>query len=190
MTYTIDDLAWLFSRLYNSKINGIVIGSTIIELELGQRRFEDDVDIFALSPNPLIEEEAYMEIASRESWQYSYTALGTPKFVVRAPSGGEIIVEFYENIHDFYIPEEIIQRAMSKRIRGVTIRLLQLEDYIVLKAKAAREKDVEDLRIIKEYIDRGKLKLDQRMLKQALEHIPKEDRNVAVNKLRQIGFKV
>ena len=190
MAYTLNDLAWLFKKLQEHGIRGVVIGSTVIELALRRKSFEDDVDVFALEPSPLIEEELYSSIAEKEGWQISYTALGTPKFVVKLPSGEEVIVEFYENIHDFYVPSEILDQAPKKTIGGVEIRLIRPEDYIVLKAKAAREPDIEDLRIIREYIDEGKLKVDERIIKRDIELIPEEERSFVVNKLRELGFRV
>jgi predicted nucleotidyltransferase len=188
--YSIKDLAWLVGKLRDEGIRGVIIGSTVIDLELRRKEFEDDVDIFALEPSPLIEEDTYREIAYRNEWQMSYTALGTPKFVVRLPSGEEVIVEFYENIHDFYIPLEIIENAPKKTISGVEVKLIRPEDYIVLKAKAARDPDIEDLRIVKEYIDSGKLKIDERIIKRDLELLPEEDRRLAISKLRGLGFRV
>ncbi len=190
MPYTIKDIAWLVKKLGDEGIHGVIIGSTVIDLELRRKAFEDDIDFFVLEPSPLIEEDRYREIAYRNNWQMSYTALGTPKLVVRLPSGEEAIVEFYENIHDFYIPLEMIENAPSKRIGGDSIRLIRPEDYIVLKAKAAREPDIEDLRIVKEYIDSGKLRIDERIIKRDIELLPEEDRRFVVHKLRELGFKV
>ena len=190
MTYTLDDLAWVLSRLSSRGVRFVVIGSTVIDLELRRRSFEDDIDVFALEPSPLVEEEFYRELASKEGWELSYTALGTPKLVVKVPSGGEVIVEVYENIHDFYIPPEILEQAPTKRIKGVSVRLLRPEDYIVLKAKAARDTDIEDLRIIREYIEEGRLRVNERIIRADLELLPEEDRRLAESKLRDLGFRV
>jgi predicted nucleotidyltransferase len=190
LTYTLDDLAWVLSKLQQRGVRFVVIGSTVIDLELRRRSFEDDIDVFAFEPSPLVEEDAYREIALREGWDLSYTALGTPKLVVKVPSGSEVIVEVYENIHDFYIPLEILERAPTKRIKGVGVRLIRPEDYIVLKAKAARDTDIEDLRIIKEYIDERRLRIDERIVRADLELLPEEDRRLAESKLRDLGFRV
>ena len=190
MAYTLSDLAWLLSKLQEHGVKGVVVGSTVIELELRRKRFEDDVDVFALEPSPLIEEDFYRGIAEREGWEMSFTALGTPKLVAKLPSGEEVIVEFYENIHDYYIPLEILEQAPKKKIGKAEYRFIRPEDYIVLKAKAAREADIEDLRIVKEYIDEGKLRIDERIIKRDVELLPEEDRGFVVNKLRELGFRV
>jgi len=188
--YTLQDLAWLLSRLQEHGVKGVVVGSTVVELELRRRQLEDDVDMFVLEPSPLIEEEKYHAIAEEEGWQVAYTALGTPKFIARVPSGEEVVVEFYENIHDYYIPPEMLENAPKKKIGNTEARFLRLEDYIVLKAKAAREADTEDLKIIREYIDEGKLKVDERIIKQGIELLPEEERRFVANKLRELGFHV
>jgi predicted nucleotidyltransferase len=90
---------------------------------------------------------------------------------------------------DFYIPPEILESAPTKRIKGVSIRLLRPEDYIVLKAKAARDTDIEDLRIIKEYIDERRLRIDERIIRSDLRLLPEEDRRIAESKLRDLGFR-
>jgi predicted nucleotidyltransferase len=190
MAYTVSDLAWLFRKLQDHGVKGVVVGSTVVELALRRRQFEDDVDIFALEPSPLVEEDRYREIAASEGWQVSQTALGTPKFIVKLPSGEEVIVEFYENIFDYYIPPEILEQAPKKSIEGVEVKVLRVEDYIVLKAKAARDTDIEDLRIVKEYVDEGKLKVDMRIVKRDIELLPEEERGFVVNKLREVGFQL
>jgi len=190
LAYTISDLAWLLKRLQDHGIRGVIVGSTVVELALRRRKFEDDVDIFALEPSPLVEEDRYRAIAEQEGWQISQTALGTPKFVAKLPSGEEVVVEFYENIFDHYIPPEILEQAPKKTIEGVDVRLIRVEDYIVLKAKAAREPDIEDLRIIKEYVDEGKLKIDLRIVKRDIELLPEEERGFVTNKLREVGFQL
>ncbi len=190
MAYTLKDIAWLVKKLEEEGIRGVIIGSTVIDLELRRKSFEDDIDFFVLEPSPLIEEDRYREIAYRNNWQMSYTALGTPKFVIRLPSGEEVIIEFYENIHDFYVPLEVIENAPAKRISGTSVRVIRPEDYIVLKAKAAREPDIEDLRIVKEYIDSGKLRIDERIIKRDIELLPEEDKKFVIHKLRELGFRI
>jgi len=190
VAYTLSDLAWLLSKLQEHGVKGVVIGSTVIDLELRRKKFEDDIDIFALEPSPLIEEDFYRGIAESEGWDMSFTALGTPKLVAKLPSGEEVIVEFYENIHDFYVPPEVLEEAPKKRIGKTEYRFIRPEDYIVLKAKAAREADIEDLRIVREYIEEGKLRIDERRLRRVVELVPEEERGFVVNKLRELGFRV
>ncbi len=190
MTYTLSDLAWVLKTLSDSGFKFVLIGSTVVDLELRVKKFEDDIDLFALEPSPLIEEDVYRSKAEEHGWTMSQTSLGTPKFIIRVPSGSEVVVEFYENIHDFYIPIELLDEAPYKSIGGVKVKTLRPEDYIVLKAKAGREIDIEDLRIIKEYIDSGKLRINERVLKKDISLMPEEDKPLIVRRLKSIGFRV
>ena len=191
MAYSLRDLGWLLRRLEEEGVRGVVIGSTVVDLALGRKSFEDDVDIFALEPSPLIEEDTYRGIAERNGWEMSYTALGTPKLVARVPSGEEVVVEVYENVFDFYIPQGMLEDTVSEKLPGgAEARLLRPEYYAVLKAKAARAPDIEDLRILREYVEEGKLRLDEERIRKGLEMLPEEDRKLAVDKLRELGFRV
>ena len=188
MAYTLSDLAWLLERIQGHGVKGVIVGSTVVELALRRKKFEDDVDIFVLEPSPLVEEDFYRGLAEQEGWDVSYTALGTPKLVAKLPGGEEVIVELYENILDYYVPPEILEQAPKKKIGKTEARMIRPEDYVVLKAKAAREADIEDLRILKEYVDEGRLKLDQRIIKQDIGLLPEEDQGFVRNKLRELGF--
>jgi len=189
LTYGLRDLAGIIDKLRSRGFKGVVIGSTVIQLYLGSKKLEDDVDFFALEPSPLIEEDFYRGIASEHGWGFSYTELGTPRLIVRLPRG-EVVLEFYENIHDFYIPEEMLRRAPVERVQGVPVQHLLKEDYVVLKAKAGRNKDIQDLRRIYSLYKTGRLKLDARLLREALQLLPEDDARLAAKRLKSIGFPV
>ncbi|RUM47995.1 MAG: nucleotidyltransferase [Hyperthermus sp.] len=188
MTYSLKDLAWLLKKLEDYGLKGVIVGSTVIGLALGLKRFEGDVDIFVIEPSPLVYEDFYREIAEKEGWELGYTGLGTPRFVAVTPSGAEVTVEFYENIFDYYVPQGIIERSSEKVLGGVTLRFIRPEDYVVLKARAAREGDVEDLRTIAGQVRAGRLRLDRRLIKEALGMMPEEEQGFIRNKLREVGI--
>ncbi len=189
MTYSLRDLAGIIEKLRSRGFRGVVIGSTVIQLYLGSRRLEDDVDFFAVEPSPLIEEDFYRGVAAEHGWGFSYTELGTPRIIARLPRG-EVILEFYENIHDFYIPEEMLRRAPVEKVSGTPIQHLLKEDYVALKAKAGRRKDIEDLKRIYSLYRSGRLKIDTRLLREALQLLPEEDSRLAAKRLKSIGFPV
>lgn len=187
MAYTVDDLASVLGRIYSYGIEGVIIGSTVFYLKIKEKQLKDDIDLFVTKPSPLVEEEEYVRIAYRESWEISYTDIGTPRFIIKHPSG-EIIVEFYENIHDFYIPEEIISSSTKIRIRNVDIKIVHLEDYIVLKAKAARESDIEFLKQLKTYINKGRIKINKKRIQETISLFPHEEQSFIRNKLYETGI--
>ncbi len=172
----------MLEKIQRYGIQGVIIGSTVFYLKIKKKQFEDDIDLFVIKPSPLAEEEEYVQIAYRESWEISYTEIGTPRFIIKHPNG-EIIVEFYENIHDFYIPEEVIASSTKIRIKNTDVRTIQLEDYIVLKARAAREYDIAFLKQLKLYINRGKIKINKKRIQEVISLFPYEEQSFIRNKL-------
>ncbi|MET1127918.1 MAG: nucleotidyltransferase [Thermoproteota archaeon] len=187
MSYTLSDLADVLFALKSRNVRGAIIGSTVVDLALRRREFEDDVDLFVLEPSPLIEEEFYRSLAEDLGWDLSYTVLGTPKLVAKR-GDIEIIVELYENIHDFFVPLEIIEAAPYKNLGGVETKVIRPEDYVVLKARAGRASDMEDLRVLREYVEEGKLQVDERMLLDRVKLFDEEDQKFILDKLRDLGF--
>ena len=189
VVYKLDDLISLLEELQKRGFRGVIIGSTVISLELREKKFEDDVDFFAFEPSPLIEEDTYRSWANELGWEMTYTELGTPRLIARV-GGTDIVLEFYENIHDFYVPPEMLERAPAKKLKKVEIKVLKPEDYIVLKAKAGRDEDMEDLQKIRELINMGKLKIDERLVKEAINMLPEEDQKLTIKRLKQLGFRL
>ena len=184
MVFSVEELSVIMGKVSRAGIESVIIGGTVVQLALKSRRLEGDLDLFAVEPSPLLEEEVYRELAEREGWLFSYTSLGTPRMLARVGSV-EIPVEFYENIHDFYVPLEIIGNAGSVRVRGVRLRLIGVEDYLVLKARAGGDKDLAKLR---ELASNPRLKIDSRRLREAAGLFEEED--IIIRRLREAGFKV
>jgi predicted nucleotidyltransferase len=182
--FSLDDLAVIMGRIVEAGIDAVVIGGTAVQLALKSRRLEGDLDLFALSPSPLLEEEVYRGLADRMGWDYSYTDLGTPRLLARV-RGEEIPVEFYENIHDFYVPREILEEAASIRVRGLRIRVIGVEDHLVLKARAGGERDLARLR---ELASNPRLRVDPRRLRERAGLF--EEEQVILRRLRDAGFRV
>jgi len=163
----------------------VVIGGTIVEYMLGSEDLGDDVDLFVESPSAVFEEHRYRSLAEEMDWALGYTWLGTPRIVARA-GDEEVPVEFYENIHDFYVPQAFIERSTRADIGGVRARMLQLEDHVALKASAGRGSDVERLKEIARLVRKGKLVLDKRKLLDAISEF--EDRDVIARRLREVAI--
>ena len=162
--YSIDSLIDVLSKLRRSNVDFVIIGSTVVQLALKREQLEEDVDLFVLRPSPVAEEEFYRELANRYAWSVSFTELGTPRIIAKSSTGDELVLELYENIYDFYVPEDVLNAARKLKLRGESVRVLSLEDYILLKAKAGRDDDIQDLNIIREHIKAGRLKVDKRLI--------------------------
>ncbi len=162
-----------------------IIGGTVVELELGSKDLGDDVDLFGEEPSPLFEEE-YRAVAEELGWSIGQTWLGTPQLIARVGQE-EIPIEFYENIHDFYVPSEMLERAIRIDVAGVRVKAVRLEDHIALKAHAGRSSDMERLKEIGRLAKRGKIRVDRKALEEAVSFFGDEAKVVA-RRLREAGL--
>ncbi|MEM1927199.1 MAG: nucleotidyltransferase [Acidilobaceae archaeon] len=178
-------LAEAVKKLYSEGFEFVVIGGTIVELMLGSSDLGDDVDVF--SENPLVyDEDAFVSVASSNKWVLGHTWLGTPRLIIRA-AGEEVPFEFYDNIHDFFVPPGFLERRVnSVRVEGIEVRMLGLEEHLVLKANAGRSSDIERLKDIARALRARKLSIDrERLYEDALEF---EDSHVILRRLREAGL--
>jgi predicted nucleotidyltransferase len=162
-----------------------VIGGTVVELSLGSRDLGDDVDVFGEEPSPLFEDE-YRAAAEELGWSVGQTWLGTPRVIARVGEE-EIPIEFYDNIHDFYVPEPMLERAERVTVAGVRVKMVTLEDHLALKAHAGRSSDMERLKEIGRLARKGRLKIDRRRLEEAVSFFEDASRVVA-RRLREAGL--
>ncbi|MEB3806288.1 MAG: nucleotidyltransferase [Desulfurococcales archaeon] len=162
-----------------------VIGGSVVEVALGSRDLGPDIDLFAEEPNVFLEEE-YYGVAEELGWGVGQTWLGTPALIARLEE--EFPVEFYDNLFDFNVPEEILQRSVRVNIAGVRVKMVLVEDHIVLKANAGRSSDIERLKELARLAKKGKLKVDKNKLLEAASLFP--DEKVILRRLRDAGFQI
>ncbi len=163
-----------------------IIGGTVVELNLGSKDLGDDLDLFSEEPSAL-EEEEFIRVAEARSWVLGQTWLGTPRLVARAP-GGEVPVEFYDNLYDFYVPPEILEDAVRTMIGGVRVRVVRLEDHIVLKANSGRGSDIERLKEIARLAKKGRLRIDPNRVIETVNLF--DEPQVLLRRLRDAGFRL
>ncbi|MEB3778697.1 MAG: nucleotidyltransferase [Desulfurococcales archaeon] len=163
-----------------------IIGGTVVELRLGSRDLGDDVDVFAEHPSVLVDEGVYYGLESR-GWIVGQTWLGTPRVIVHV-NNEDVPVEFYDNLYDFYVPEEVIESAERVNLSGVRVKIIGLEDHIVLKANAGRGSDLERLKEIARHIKRGRLRVDKRRIKETASLF--DDEVVILRRLKDSGIPV
>ena len=162
-----------------------VIGGTVIEVAIGSKDLGPDIDLFAEEPNVFMEEE-YYRIAEELGWGVGQTWLGTPALIARLEE--EFPIEFYDNLFDFHVPEEILHRAIRVNVGGVRVKMITIEDHIVLKANAGRSSDIDRLKELSKLVKKGKLKVDSRKMQEAAKLFP--DEKVILRRLRDSGFPV
>lgn len=162
-----------------------IIGGTVVELAAGKSDLGDDVDLFAESPSPVFEETAFSQLAEEMNWTYGQTWLGTPRIVARV-AGEEVPIEFYDNIYDFYVPESIIEEGSRIDIGGIRLKIISLEDHILLKANAARGPDMDRLAEIAKMVKKGKLTVDKRRLEDRASVF--DEPLVIIRRLREVSL--
>lgn len=162
-----------------------VIGGSVVELALGSNDLGEDIDVFAEHPSVIFEEEAYRKAAEENLWDIGQTWLGTLRLIIRA-GGEEVPIEFYDNIHDFYVPELIMRRSVRVPIDELRVKMILLEDHLVLKANAGRDKDIERLKEIGRLIKRKKISLDTKKIIEAASEF--EGKEVILRRLREAAI--
>ena len=189
MGYTLLELAEVIEVLREKGIDGVIIGSTVLAVTIGAKELEDDVDLFVTSFSPTIEEQKIRDVAKELGWDLGRTGIDTLSIIARK-GDKEIIIELYENIYDFYVPSHVINNARRVRISGRRLKLIRIEDYILLKARRGSEFDLEDLRVIRSMISSRELRIDEGYLKKSLLNFPEEDRSLIISRLRSVNFKI
>ena len=189
MPYSVNMLANILKEIKDSGIDFVVIGDTVVFLELRYKKFEGDIDLFVTNMSPFVEEENIRSIAEERGWGFSYTDIGTPRIIIGS-SEGDIVVELYENIHDFYIPEEILASSKKIKLKNTEVNVLHVEDYILLKARAGGPEDLEKLAKVLELLNSKNYKINQRLLKAHLDYFPKEEQNLIASRIKSLGIKI
>ncbi|MEL9929320.1 MAG: nucleotidyltransferase [Sulfolobales archaeon] len=187
MVYELEDLSELFSYLESLGVRLAIIGSTSLQYHMGIRKFEDDLDLFVYEGSLLLEEERLRSDLARLGWDVGLTEFSTPKVIMRR-GDEEIEVELYENIHDFYIPLELIERARDITVKDHRLKILLPEQYLVLKARAGRDKDLEDLRVYSDMIKEGKLRISISLIRENASLF--EEERIIISRLRSSGIKI
>ncbi|EZQ03786.1 MULTISPECIES: nucleotidyltransferase [Acidianus] len=166
----------------------VIIGDTVVDLLLKRKGTESDVDIFPLELSAVAEEDKIRNFSENNGWDYGTTPIDTPRLLV--PLGdSQLQVDIYDNIQDFFVPEEILKSAIAMSIGDSEFKVIRLEDYILLKANAYREEDEDELKTILHFIGEKKLKIDKNYLYKHTELFEENSENIK-ERLELIGFKL
>jgi len=113
------------------------IGAVAVLLHVGRGRESQDLDFAILTPltKEKLEEKGY------------FTRIESGEEVTRTPRGYKIDIYFKRPIKGISI-EDIVETGASKTINNQVIRFANLEVLIVLKYRAGRAQDVEDLQLL------------------------------------------
>ncbi len=166
----------------------VIIGDTVVDLCLKRKGTESDVDLFPLTISVITESDKISELAYNKGWDYGSTPLDTPRLIIPI-NEEQLQVDFYENFQDFYVPPEIINSSIERKIGNYTFKVIKLEDYILLKANAYREEDEDELKTLVYLVGEGKLTIDKDYLKKHVILFEENSKSIK-DRLNMIGFKI
>ena len=184
MGYGIDELARVLSILRDEGVKYVIIGNTIVQLRLGLRELEGDLDLFVYEPSPILEAGFYHELAAKYGWEASTTEAGTVKLIIPV-SNGYLQVDLYENYMDIEIPDEILEKAEPIKLGNIEAPALPLEAYFVLKSRQGV-----DLDKLAEYLKKLGKSINTRLIEELAGYYPEDEYEVIMNRLRDIGISV
>ncbi|AWR97356.1 nucleotidyltransferase [Acidianus sulfidivorans JP7] len=167
-------------------IDFVIIGDTIVELTLNRKGTDSDVDLFPTNSSVFSEEEKIRQFCAENGWDYGSTPLDTPRLIVPV-SEGQLQIDIYDNIQDFYVPQEIISNAKTMKVGKKAFKVIRLEDYILLKANAYREEDEKELKDLLKIIGEKNIKIDKVYLESHID-LFEENSNSIKQRLKDIGF--
>jgi predicted nucleotidyltransferase len=125
----------VFKTLDSLDLKFVIVGNTALLYALGERVFDDDIDLFIYEGSSMAVEDDLRSIASKKGWDIGQTDMGTPSIIYKL-NDQEVIIELYESFYDFYIPLEIARESRVVNIGGYYIRMVTPEQYLVLKARS------------------------------------------------------
>lgn len=190
MVYDVRCLAEVLKSMSAEGLEGVIVGSTAYALRLGVREFEDDVDLFATNFSPIFDEGLVRDAADKIGCEVGVSEWGTPRLECAVGGGCVIPVELHENIHDFYIPHEIVEGSETIAVGDFEARVIRVEDYVLLKARAGRDHDIEDLNYIADLIESGVLRIDLRLVRDRLKIFEEDEQRLIARRLADTGFKI
>lgn len=166
----------------------VIIGDTIVDISLGRKGTESDVDLFILGLSVLIDEDKIRDFAFERGWDFGKTPIDTPR-IVAGIDDEQLQIDMYENIQDFFVPEDIINNSIEVRIGKEKFKIIRLEDYILLKTNAFREEDEDELKTIIYLVGEGKLNIDKKYLESHI-NLFEENAKSIKDRLSLIGIKI
>ncbi|MEM4035634.1 MAG: nucleotidyltransferase [Fervidicoccaceae archaeon] len=165
-------------------IKFIVIGDLVLELYLKRPTTHDDLDLFVIEPDPLVEEEIYRELAAKLDFEFETTWAGTPR--LSSPSEG-FAIDFYSNVLEFEMPPKFLDELEEWNIRGVSFESVNLEQQTVLKARACMvyEEHAQELRDSVESLGLTRA-LKRKKLEEYVDMLSEDSRKVVRRLLKEL----
>jgi hypothetical protein len=140
----LDALRASTSWLRAAKAKGAVVGGVAASLH-GQPRVTRDVDIVALVADDdwarFVSVGARFEIRPRRADALEFARATRVLLMRHVPSTVDLDVSLGAIPFEY----DMVQRAVTRRIRGVSFRVATAEDIVVMKSLALRPRDIADI---------------------------------------------
>ncbi|BCU68298.1 nucleotidyltransferase [Sulfolobales archaeon HS-7] len=137
----------------------VIVGDTIVDVTLKRKGTESDVDIFPTTISAFADEDVIRNFAYSNGWDFGRTPIDTPRIVVELDEG-QLQLDFYDNIQDFYVPSKLLDSSIEVKIGNYTFKSIPLEGYVVLKAYAYREEDEDELRSLSMILSEKNIRIE------------------------------
>lgn len=137
----------LLERLAERGISFIVTGGAAVSLLLNERSIIDDIDLLVLSPDPVLEEEAYYGLAEHLGCELERNSMGGPRLVF----DDGFALDFFSPSLNIEVPQDVLESyEVIRTQRGFPIKVASLEAVMVLKSQAIawESGDIDSLRDI------------------------------------------
>lgn len=165
----------------------VIIGDTVLDIAIGRKNIESDIDIFLTSISVFTDEDAIDNFSETHGWDLGKTPIDTPRFLVPIDDD-QLQIDLYENIQDFFVPPIVIESSVEKKIGNFNVKMILLEDYLLLKANAFREEDERELKEIVKMIGERKILINKDILLEHVEHFEENSKSIR-ERLNSIGVK-
>ncbi|BBG24561.1 nucleotidyltransferase [Sulfuracidifex tepidarius] len=165
----------------------VIIGDTVLDVTLGRKNVESDIDVFLTSISVFTDEDVIDDFSQRHGWDLGKTPIDTPRFLVPI-ADDQLQIDLYENIQDFFVPPIVIESSTEKKIGDFSAKIILLEDYILLKANAFREEDERELKEIVKMVGERKIVINKEILLEHVEHFEENSKSIK-ERLNSIGIK-
>ncbi|RLE80479.1 MAG: hypothetical protein DRJ52_06290 [Thermoprotei archaeon] len=179
----VDVVKEVVDALSEKGIDSVIVGEICLELLFKIPVEVNNFAVFSLNKSPFLEPQVFEEIGLEKGWDVGFTDIGTPYYLIRR-NADEYVVEIIENIGDIYIPDKMLKNAIQLKIDKVKIKVLRLEDYIIVACRASRPEDFAFLDKIKKLKALGKIKINSKYLAKNIS-LFKEDENFIRRRLSE-----
>ena len=173
----------LLSLFIEKGIDYIVTGGAAISILLYEKFVENDLDLIVFTPDPVLDEDFYYELAMELGCEYEKNSLGGPKLIFE----DGFSVDFFSVSMNLEVPPGIFDYYEKVKLPdGKIVKVASLEVVLLLKAQAVawETSSEEDLEL---YVAKINKKINKSKIDKLLELYDEGSRKTLLRVLRKLG---